>query len=193
MEKVVKDDDDNNDEKSDDYEVGYRKPPRKHQFKKGRSGCPDGGWATRRERKRAREANEIDELRQRERDVQNILRRAVLQEHEVQTPDGPQRMTRLHILVERILTKAIQKDATDKDRRHAMALIDKLGFLDKLDLQRNQGVLVVYPILPQDEWIKQTEGELLPKDPLHGIPGAEGLLSDHETPKRKGPPDDDID
>lgn len=50
------------------------------------------------------------------------------------------------------------------------------------------GVLVVYPILPEAEWERQTEGELLPKDPLAGIPGAEGLLLEDKTPRRGPPP-----
>jgi hypothetical protein len=29
-------------EQSEDYEVGYGKPPKEHQFKKGRSGNPRG-------------------------------------------------------------------------------------------------------------------------------------------------------
>lgn len=51
------------------------------------------------------------------------------------------------------------------------------------DGKARPSVLVVYPIMKVDDWAKATEGELLPKDPLHGIPGAQGLLTDARKPR----------
>lgn len=59
------------------------------------------------------------------------------------------------------------------------------------DNGQKTGVLVVYPIMKVDEWAKATEGELLPRDPLHGIPGAEGLLLEDKTGGRRPPPEED--
>lgn len=52
------------------------------------------------------------------------------------------------------------------------------------------GVLLVYPIRTEVDWERATEGKLLPIDPLHGIPGAEGLLLEDQTSRRGRVPDD---
>lgn len=53
------------------------------------------------------------------------------------------------------------------------------------------GVLVVYPIKSAAEWERDTAGERLPRDPLHGIEGAEGLLLEDKSPRRRLPGADD--
>lgn len=53
------------------------------------------------------------------------------------------------------------------------------------------GVLVVYAPMRQQDWIEATEGKLLPEDPLHGIPGAQGLLLTNAATERRGTPEED--
>jgi hypothetical protein len=53
------------------------------------------------------------------------------------------------------------------------------------------GLLVVYAPMAQNEWIEATKGKLLPEDPLHGIPGAEGLLLENNSDHRRGTPEED--
>ena len=172
-----------------DGEVGYGKPPRSGQFRKGQSGCPSGGHAQRRARKAAKAQKAARLERARLRDLTNIVKTIALEDRTVQTANGAVKMPTLEILVRKVALRALDKDATDKDIRRALAIFEKANLL-KPEIDRGKtGVLVVHPIMKQDEWLKATEGELLPRDPLHGIPGAEGLLLENGQPPRKGPPE----
>jgi hypothetical protein len=173
----------------DDGEVGYRKPPRSGQFKKGQSGCPSGGHAQRRANKGARARKAAAAERSRNRALQDIIRTVAREEQVVNTTAGPVNMPNVEIIVRKVFQQAMAKDASDKRFRQALALLDKAGLLKPLPEKGNTGVLVVYPIMKQDDWLKATEGERLPRDPLHGIPGAEGLLLEQGQPPRKGPPE----
>ncbi|MFZ2029686.1 MAG: DUF5681 domain-containing protein [Vitreimonas sp.] len=173
----------------DDVKVGYGKPPRSGQFKKGQSGCPSGGHEQRRARKATKAQKVASRERARLRELTNIVKTIALEERKVQTANGAVKMPILEILVRKVALRALEKDASEKDVRRALAMFDKANLLKPVIDTGRTGVLVVRPIMKQDEWLKATEGELLPRDPLHGIPGAEGLLLEQGQPPRKGPPE----
>lgn len=98
-------------------------------------------------------------------------------------------MPRVEATIRKVLEKALQPDAGPRDIANAMALYRGAKFLESAPSKARSGVLVVYPTMEQEAWAAATEGELLPKDPLHGIPGAEGLML---TKKKRGAiPDED--
>jgi hypothetical protein len=85
---------------------------------------------------------------------------------------------------------AMKRDADDKHLRQYSSLADKAGLFDQSPPEQVGGVLAVYAPMAAKEWEEATEGKLLPENPLHGIPGAEGLLD--APPIRRGtPPEDD--
>lgn len=168
----------------DDEPVGYRRPPKKHRFKKGQSGCPDGGWP----KKRAKQARA---KRKAERSPQQCVEAWFKKKRRVRINGKDEELTLLDLALLQLEEAAfVQRDP--KAQKLFFAMAERNGYL-KAPPPRipGTGVLVVYPIMEQEEWIKATEGELLPKNPLHGVPGAEGLMPNPETAKRMYPPDED--
>ncbi len=100
----------------DDGEVGYRKPPRSGQFKKGQSGCPSGGHAQRRARKEAKARKAASLERAKLRDLTNIVKKIALEERMVQTAKGAVKMPTLEILVRNVVLRGLEKDGSDKNR-----------------------------------------------------------------------------
>lgn len=174
----------------DDGSVGYGRPPRSGQFKKGKSGCPNGGHEQRRAKRMAAERKAARKERHKLSKVRNIIKEVALEQRVVQTANGRMKLATAEILVRKIVERAMSKDASDKDIRRAFTLFKDQGLFERERDKGQTGVLVVYPIMKEDEWARATEGELLPKDPLHGIPGAEGLLLENGQAPRRGPPDD---
>lgn len=75
----------------DDYEVGFRKPPKHTQFKKGQSGNPSG-------------------KRKRDETVREMLRRLAGEEVVVQQYGAPVTMTRDEAMLTSVLMKAMKGD-----------------------------------------------------------------------------------
>lgn len=156
-------------------DVGYGKPPKKHQFKPGQSGCPDGGAAIKREKKKDKDKDAS--LQQQVTDWLMRKRRVTI--------NGKRQWLSLIELVQLRLEEdalvrrdpAALKRILDIAREHGC-------FEPPKPKTGKTGVLAVRPIRTQEEWIKATEGELLPRDPLHGIPGAEGLLDQPPAPRK---------
>ncbi|MCR6643838.1 MAG: hypothetical protein NVV62_04590 [Terricaulis sp.] len=119
------------------------------------------------------------------------MRKIALEEHDVQTSNGPARMSKAEFLVRSIIDRGMRKDATERQMDRALKLLRETGLYDPAPEPGKTGVLVVYPIMEADEWEKATAGELLPKDPLHGIPGAEGLLAEPSAHGRPMPPEEE--
>jgi hypothetical protein len=74
-----------------DDEVGYKKPPKESQFKKGKSGNPSG---------RPR----------REPSLVHVLRKVSRQVVHTKGPDGPRRMSKLEASVTQLVNKAVTGD-----------------------------------------------------------------------------------
>jgi hypothetical protein len=173
------------------YKVGYKLPPEEHRFKKGcASPCPDGGRAKKQAKKLAAEEKKARAQKKCEEDLAGMVRSIAAEEFDVMIAGASKRMSLHEIVVRRIATRAMKPDAEDKHVRQYLSLADKAGILDKAPPDTGGGLLVVYAPMAAKEWEEATEGKLLPENPLHGIPGAEGLLD--APPMRRGtPPEDD--
>lgn len=107
---------------SGDYEVGYGKPPKQYQFKKGQSGNPRG---------RPKRSESLAEL------VVELLDDQV----QVQTKDGARSMT----LREAIARKLLQQAATG-DPRLIKMMLDLLATAAKNDADdRPRGGVIIVP------------------------------------------------
>ena len=171
---------------SDDDKIGYGKPPKKHQFKKGQSGCPDGGAAIKRAKKAKAARKEQATSPQ-----QMMVDWFAKHRKRVKLNGRTKRMTRFEIFLMQLEEDALVK--RDLDARKLLAdIANRNGWFKAPPPKTGRtGVLVVYPIPTVEQWEKETEGERLPKDPLHGIPGAEGLLDNPPPPRRLAAPDED--
>lgn len=167
-------------------------PPKEHQFKKGEpSACPDGGWARKRAKKREREQAMARKQKEEAKKLENLVRRIAFEQRLVTTNRGPISMTKAEIIVRQTLDRGMKADASDREVARAIALLERAKLLDPAPEKGKSGVLVVYPIRTEEDWERATAGERLPKDPLAGIPGAEGLLDNEPPPRRLTPPEDD--
>lgn len=167
-----------------DDDVGYGKPPKKSQFKKGQSGCPNGGHEQRRKNKAKlkKQANESEKKRVKE--IENTARKVMMRERSVMTSTGPKQMSNFEIAFQKFAERCNRDDATTRDYALYFKLADKLKLIQEPPPEGAKTmVLVVNQIQSIDDWAKSTEGELLPKNPLHGIPGIEDAL---ETPVKRG-------
>ena len=100
-------------------------------------------------------------------------------------------MTRLEATVRRALDNVFQADSTDRQMQGALRIYKDAKLLDPAPAKDRPMVLVVNAIPTIDEWAKMTEGELLPKNPLEGIPGIEGALDGSKKRPRTTPDDDE--
>lgn len=165
-----------------EYEVGYGKPPKKTQFKKGQSGCPDGGHEQRRAKKRAALLEENEQKKRDELELRDIIRKLANEKHRVRTADGVEEMAALEIMLRGIVNRAIKSDASTRDQQQALKLFHHAKLLDPPPAKGRPMVLVVNRIKSKEQWAKDTEGERLSRNPLEGIPGAEHLL---DGPKKR--------
>jgi hypothetical protein len=78
-------------QKDDDYEVGYRKPPRRNQFTPGRSGNPKG---------RPRGSMNFETLLE-----QALTEKVIITENGRRT-----RKSKLHVVIKQVVNKAAQSD-----------------------------------------------------------------------------------
>lgn len=182
--------DDSNDEK-----CGYKKPPKASQFKKGRSGCPSGGHKQRAANKAAKLRKEKEATETALKDLRGVIGRVGVEMHVVNSERGRIKLTATEIIVRRMIARAMKNDATDREMLQAMKILKDAGLLKNVDEAPRPAVLVVQRIMGVDEWIKATEGELLTRNPLEGIPGTEGMLTaDGRLRTRQrltGPPEDE--
>jgi hypothetical protein len=181
---------DSNDDKPK-YKVGFKMPPEEHRFKKGcASPCPDGGRAKKQAKKRAAEEKKAREQKQQEESLADLFKQIVAEGFDVAIDGRHKRMSAHEVVMRRVVTRAMKPDADDKHVRQYLSLAAKAGLFDQSPPEQDGGVLVVYAPMAAKEWEEATEGKLLPENPLHGIPGAEGLLD--APPIRRGtPPEDD--
>lgn len=119
---------------SDDYKVGYKKPPKKSQFKKGQSGNPKG-------RPKGRKNNHT------------ILSESLSQKVTV-TRDGKKlKISRIEALNERGFQRAMQGNANDWDRY--MNFLNRAGQLREKteETEQESGVLMI-PAAPEtkEQW-----------------------------------------
>lgn len=168
----------------DDEEVGYGRPPKTSQFKPGQSGCPDGGHAQRRAKKLARKKKEEEKEKARDEALVDLVQRLAREEIPVKTANGRSKLSRMEVIVRRALDTAMGPDADPRQIAQALDLLRKAKLLEPRQEKKKSQVLVVYPIMKEDAWAKATEGELLPKNPLEGIPGAEKLQLPLPTDRR---------
>ncbi|MEJ0058472.1 MAG: DUF5681 domain-containing protein [Terricaulis sp.] len=154
--------------------VGPGNPPVSGRFKKGQSGCPDGGWKQRRARQKVKE----EKAAKKEESIAETLKRVAGRMRKVTVGGKPIEISTIEALVMRLSEQALAGDI--KSSRTLISLLKDTGQL-KAPLERNGGgVLVVYPIMKQQEWIDATEGDHhLTKDPL------DGLLTEDEEKRHK--------
>lgn len=79
------------------YKVGYGKPPKRHQFKKGVSGNPRG-------------------RKKKDTTIRSIMRKIITETVTAKTPDGEKSMVALEFVLRSMLSRAAKGDnrATDK-------------------------------------------------------------------------------
>jgi hypothetical protein len=172
----------------DDDPVGYGKPPKHTRFKKGQSGCPDGGWPKR----RAGQAEQRAKAKAEEESIGAIVQAWFAKRRPARVNGKEVEANRIELLL-----AVLEEDALVKRDRQAQKLL--LDLARKTGLlapppppKQGGGVLVVYAPLRAEEWERQTEGELLTKDPLEGIPGHDPQAMKALPPRRRGPPDDPL-
>jgi hypothetical protein len=161
-----------------DDEVGYGKPPKQHQFKKGQSGCPDGGAAIKRAKKHKAKLKG-------EKSPQQLVIEHFTKTKRVRINGKRQTLTMLQVAMMQLEDDVFVKRCPVA-RKLYFGIAERNGWFKAPPPKSGRsGVLVVNQIRPIDEWIKATEGELLPRNPLHGIPGAEDLLDDTPQERRQ--------
>lgn len=164
------------------YAVGYKKPPKETQFKKGQSGCPDGGHRQRRASRHAAQRREEEAKKKADKSIKNLIRNVATEVHQVRAAGGVIEMSTAEIIVRSVFARAMKPDASERQQQQALKLLNHVKLLDAPPDGPRPMVLVVNKIQSQEEWMQSTEGELLPRNPLHGIPGAESVLS---LPKKR--------
>jgi hypothetical protein len=174
-------------DKKPDYDVGYKRPPKRSRFKPGQSGCPDGGRETKRRKKLETEQKRLQEQKQKEESLAELVARIARETVAVNINGARVDMPALEVFVRKIMRDALKEDADERRVRQCQNMLSKAGLFEIPSTDKDGGLLVVYAPMAQQEWIEATEGKLLPEDPLHGIPGAEGMLG--APPVRRGTPD----
>lgn len=152
-------------------EAKTRHPSR---WRRGVSGCPSGGWETRRAKKRAKE--EAERLRRAEAAApdfqQRVTRRVLGQFISVPTAGGGQEeITRLEGLLRVVLHMIGEKDPPHAQRLQALKTV--LGEMRRAQAAAapaaaNTGVLVVGGSLSRAQWEAETGGARQSTDPLEG-------------------------
>ena len=119
---------------SDDYKVGYRKPPKHSRFKPGQSGNPRG---------RPRESKNLATL------VDQVLHQRVT----VREGGKSRRMTKWELIIHSLVNKAIRGDA--RAAQAAFALARQMGQFDKPNENQPQGGVLLLPApRSAEEWEK---------------------------------------
>ena len=116
------------------YEVGFGKPPKAHQFRKGQSGNRNG---------------RPKHSRSKERTMLESLNRTV----KVVEDGRPRIMTKLEVIVETTIHKAMQGDRSA--RAEVFKFVEKYS-RDKAEADRNRqsGPLILPGLMDRDEWMK---------------------------------------
>lgn len=164
-------------------EIGYGKPPKKSQFKKGQSGCPDGGHKQRRAKKIARAEKEKEATKQLDERIKDVIRKVGREEFNIVIDGERVSMSAVEIIVCNVFRRAMKSDASERQVALALKLAQHGKLLDPSPSGPRPMVLVVNQIKTPEQWAKDTEGELLPRNPLHGIPGVEDW---NKTEKKRG-------
>lgn len=157
----------------DEDKVGYGKPPKATRFKRGQaSPCPDGGWNTKRRKQAALRAEEELAEAEVEKSLADRIVAWASKKRQVQLNGVIEQRSGLELAFMQLQEQAMKGDP--KAQRLYFSLMKEMGLLKPGETHKGGGVLVVYPVMEQDQWIKCTEGERLPKDPLHGTAYAGG-------------------
>lgn len=99
------------------YDVGYGKPPKEHQFKKGQSGNPPG------RKKQDRTIRAI---------LQKIIRETVI----ANLPDGERKITTLEFVIRSLLSRAVKGDSRATDQFINLTLM-AFGIGEPDDIKRD--------------------------------------------------------
>jgi len=129
-----------------DYEVGYGKPPKEHQFPKGQSGNKKGRPKKKEEKEKAFSAAEL---------ALKIMREDVT----VQINGEEVTMTKLEALIQQQLNKALKGDSgASREIRHLMKDLGISLPTQVVDDKQVGGVLVIGETLTQEEWEEKYGG-----------------------------------
>lgn len=144
-------------ETDDSYDVGYKKPPKKNQFKKGRSGNPKG-----RPRKKPPEEEMVKLLIPRK-----VMADVLSAKMTVRTEDGIKEISKLEALYTKYMNDALKGD------KHAQRQLNKLlkehGLMDIKEPSPKKGrgfLLVRHANLPEGEYKEdlRRRGHIFPED-----------------------------
>jgi hypothetical protein len=154
--------------------VGYKKPPKRGQFKKGHSGNPRGGWDGKRANQRVKQAP---------RPLTEIIDSALYETVVVQQKGKRQRMPMIEVIIRQLVAAAGKGDVK------AFALLQAArksaaARPPEQDDRPKGGILVVYPTMEEDEWEEATEGMRQTINPLAGLPGGDEFYEKHTAAPR---------
>lgn len=124
---------------SDDYEVGYKRPPVHSRFKAGQSGNPRG---------RPKKVKEPDN--------RSALERAVMTKVQIRVGEAVETVTAEEALLQSVMVHGIKGGPAD--RKIALSALEKAGRLtaaEPADAKRPTGNLVVPTPLSEEEWDKR--------------------------------------
>lgn len=108
-----------------DYEIGYRKPPKATQFKKGKSGNPKG---------RPKESVRFGSL----------LEEALNEKVELRDGDRVKRMTMAEVMIRNLLARCAKND--QRACSAVFRFMKEMGLLRPPEQEPRQGRMVAFPI-----------------------------------------------
>lgn len=138
-----------------DKKAGYKKPPKKTQWKKGQSGNPKG-----RPKKSARRPDENKSFK----DIfEEEMRETIL----INTPEGQKEISTERALIKRLFEKAIkEKDFRSIDK--SLQISERLSNRDDADNEENNHINITFATYPDDENSNRTAADYFRDQDLKG-------------------------
>jgi hypothetical protein len=160
----------------DDEPIGYKRPPKHSQYKKGQSGAPDGGWDRRRANQARKKKMEEEKALKDKLSLAEKLEALLHQKRSVMLNGQKQDMTNVEVCFLRLQEDAIKGD--EKARALYAKIAGQLGAFDRPPpADKNVGVIVIpAPARDMEEFMERYGDQRTTVNPLEGLPGIDPAL-----------------